>query len=78
MPNVETPSLPQGLVDVDIFLVCQKVEEGLKNRNTGPCLAFCQENRSKLKRLKSTLELQVRLQDFIELIRSDKRLDAIK
>ncbi len=65
-------------MDVDIYLVCQKVEEGLRNHDTGPCLAFCSENKSKLRRLKSNLELQVRLQDFIELIRNEKRLEAIK
>lgn len=46
--------------------------------DTGPCLTYCHENRSKLRRLKSNLEFQVRLQDFIELVRSDKRLEAIK
>jgi len=68
----------QGLVDVGVYLVCQRVEEGLRNHNTGPCLAFCNENRSKLRRLKSNLELQIRLQDFIEYVRSGRRLDAIK
>lgn len=63
---------------MNIFLVCQKVEEALMVHDTGPCLAYCHENRSKLRRLKSNLEFQVRLQDFIELVRMDKRLEAIK
>ena len=63
---------------MDIFLVCQRVEEALRVHDTGPCLLYCHENRSKLRRLKSSLEFQVRLQDFIELVRSNKRADAIK
>ena len=68
----------QDLVDMDIFLVCQKVEDALKVHDTTPCLAYCHENRSKLRRLKSNLEFQVRLQDFIELVRNNKKIDAIK
>lgn len=69
---------PQELVDVDIFVVCQRVEDALRNHDTGPCLTYCHDNRSKLRRLKSTLEFQTRLQDFIELIRQEKRMEAIK
>ena len=68
----------QDLVDVDIFVVCQRVEEALRNRETGPCVEWCHDNRSKLRRMKSTLEFQVRLQDFIELVREDRRMEAIK
>ncbi|XP_064383762.1 E3 ubiquitin-protein transferase MAEA-like [Halichondria panicea] len=68
----------EHLVDTEIFLVCQSVEEGLKRRDTGPCLDYCHEHRSKLRRIKSQLEFQVRLQDFIELVRSEKRVEAIK
>lgn len=68
----------QELVDTEIFLVCQRVEEALRDHSTSPCLSWCHDNRSKLRRMKSTLEFQVRLQDFIELIRQDKRMEAIK
>ena len=68
----------QELVDTEIFLVCQRVEEALRDHNTSLCLVWCHDNRSKLRRMKSTLEFQVRLQDFIELIRQDKRMEAIK
>jgi macrophage erythroblast attacher len=63
---------------MDIFLVCQRVEDALRVHDTVPCLAYCHENRSKLRRLKSNLEFQVRLQDFIELVRNDKKMEAIK
>ncbi len=68
----------KDLVDVDIFLVCKRVEEALRAHDTAPCLLYCHENRSKLRRLKSNLEFQVRLQDFIELVRNNRRTDAIK
>lgn len=58
--------------------MCQKVEDALKFHDTGPCLTYCHENRSKLRRIKSNLEFQVRLQDFIELVRSDRKMEAIK
>ncbi len=61
-----------------MFQVCQRVEDGLRDHNTGPCLAWCHDNRSKLRRLKSTLEYRVRLQDFIELIRQERRMDAVR
>ena len=73
-----SPSSAQDLVDVDIFLVCQRVEDALRAHDTAPCLSWCHDNRSKLRRLKSTLEFQVRLQEFIELVREDRQLDAIR
>ena len=85
-------------MDVDLFLVAQKVESGLHNHDTQPCLAWCHENRSKLKKLKvqlikmdqnsfifhpptfnqSSLEFRVHLQNFIELVRAEKRMEAIR
>jgi macrophage erythroblast attacher len=70
--------LSQHLVDTGVFEVCQKVEDGLRNCVTGPCLAWCHDNRSKLRRLKSTLEYRIRLQDFTELVRQDRRMEAVK
>jgi macrophage erythroblast attacher len=68
----------EHLVDTGVFEVCQKVEDGLRNCVTGPCLAWCHDNRSKLRRLKSTLEYRIRLQDFTELVRQDRRMEAVK
>ena len=48
------------------------------SHNTGPCLAWCHDNRSKLRRLRSTLEYRVRLQDFVELVRQERRMDAVR
>ncbi|XP_065919491.1 E3 ubiquitin-protein transferase MAEA-like isoform X2 [Dysidea avara] len=69
---------PLDLVDVELFLVAQKVESGLRNHDTQPCLSWCHENRSKLKKLKSSLEFRTHLQNFIELVRGEKRMEAIR
>lgn len=39
---------------------------------------WCYDNRSKLRKLKSNIEFNLRVQEFIELVRSDRRMDAIK
>ena len=39
-------------MDIDLFLVSRKVEESLLQREIGPCLAWCYENKSKLRKLK--------------------------
>ena len=39
-------------MDIDLFLVSRKVEETLLRREIGPCLAWCYENKSKLRKLK--------------------------
>ncbi|CAG9760504.1 unnamed protein product [Ceutorhynchus assimilis] len=55
-----------------------EVEKSLKDHETHKCLLWCHDNRSKLRKLKSTMEFNLRVQEFIELIRKDRRIDAIK
>jgi len=45
---------------------------------TGPCLAWCHENKSKLRKAKSTLEFDVRQQEVVELVRQGRKLEAVK
>jgi len=68
----------EDLTNIDLFLVSRKVEESLVRRETMACLNWCQDNKSKLRKIKSTLEFNVRVQEFVELIRVEKHLDAIK
>lgn len=63
---------------IEIFLTSREVEKSLANRETSKCLLWCYDNRSKLRKLKSNIEFNLRVQEFIELIRSDRRMDAIK
>ncbi|XP_024364676.1 protein MAEA homolog [Physcomitrium patens] len=67
----------QELVDADIFLEARKVIEALRNRDCTEALAWCSENKSKLKKSKSKLEFKLRLQEFMELVRAERMMDAI-
>lgn len=59
-------------------MVSKEVEQSLANHETAKCLAWCHDNRSKLRKLRSTMEFNLRIQEFIELVRQDKRLDAVR
>lgn len=65
------------LTNIDVFLVSRQVAESLQQRDTSKCLTWCHDNKSKLRKLRSGLEFNVRIQEFIELVRGDKRLDAV-
>ncbi|KAK6541503.1 GID complex subunit containing RING finger motif [Orbilia ellipsospora] len=67
----------EGLVDVDVFLQCWSIEESLRKKSTVECLAWCQDNKNALKKIKSTLEFELRLQQYIELVRARKLSDAV-
>lgn len=68
----------RDLTNIDIFLTSREVEKSLANRETHKCLMWCHDNKSKLRKLKSNMEFNLRIQEFVELIRSDHRMDAIK
>lgn len=67
----------QDLVDVEVFLEARRVIDALRNKDVGPALAWCSENKSRLKKSKSILEFQLRLQEFIELVRAESTMRAI-
>ncbi|XP_065071862.1 E3 ubiquitin-protein transferase MAEA-like [Rhopilema esculentum] len=67
----------ENYVDVDLFLAARKVEDALRMKRSEPCLAWCHDNKSKLRKLKSRLELNIRLQEFVELIQQERRLEAV-
>lgn len=64
-------------VDAQIFRSAYNVIDGLKRRSCIEALAWCVENRSRLKRIKSKLEFKLHVQVFIELVRKDSMFDAI-
>ncbi|KAH7639063.1 macrophage erythroblast attacher-like protein [Dermatophagoides farinae] len=68
----------ENLTNIDIFLVCKDIESSLARNETARCLAWCHENKSKLRKIKSTLEFSLRQQEFIELIRSEQRVEAVR
>ena len=68
----------KDLTNIDIFLTSREVEKSLANHETQKCLLWCHDNKSKLRKLKSNMEFNLRIQEFVELIRTDNRMGAIK
>ncbi|XP_055371237.1 E3 ubiquitin-protein transferase MAEA [Condylostylus longicornis] len=66
------------LTNLDIFQTSREVEEDLANHKTSKCTLWCNDNKSKLRKINSKIEFQLRVQEFIELVREDKRKDAVK
>lgn len=67
----------EDLTNIELFQVSRKVEESLMRHETQTCLAWCQDNKSKLRKIKSTLEFNVRIQEYVELMRDGKPMAAI-
>ncbi|KAJ9684075.1 hypothetical protein PVL29_016526 [Vitis rotundifolia] len=76
MKLVESSNL-QDLVDIEVFHEAKRVIDALQNKEVAPALAWCVENKSRLKKSKSKFEFQLRLQEFIELVRAENNLRAI-
>lgn len=41
----------EELVDIDVFLQCNRIQQSLENRRTQECLAWCSENKQALKKV---------------------------
>ncbi|XP_022765266.1 macrophage erythroblast attacher-like isoform X2 [Durio zibethinus] len=65
------------LVDIDVFKEAKKVIDALRSQEVGPALAWCVDNKSRLKKSKSKFEFQLRLQEFVELVRAENYMRAI-
>ncbi|PSN71084.1 hypothetical protein BS50DRAFT_570494 [Corynespora cassiicola Philippines] len=60
----------EQLVDVDAFVACHKIERSLREgKRTSEALKWCQENGQGLKKVGNMLEFELRLQQYIELVR---------
>ncbi|KIL65445.1 hypothetical protein M378DRAFT_105136 [Amanita muscaria Koide BX008] len=69
--NIET------LVDIDLFTDIRRIEDALSQHSCTEALTWCSENKAALRKMKSTLEFELRLQEYIELARARKSFDAI-
>lgn len=67
----------EHLTNFELFLVSKSVENSLALGETSKCLAWCHDNKSKLRKIKSTLEFKLRQQEFIELVKQNRKLEAI-
>jgi macrophage erythroblast attacher len=60
----------EDLVDVDAFVACHKIERSLREgMSTSLALDWCKEHSKELKKGGSVLEFELRLQQYIELVR---------
>eukprot|EP00898_Chlorokybus_atmophyticus_P008796 jgi/Chlat1/8918/Chrsp92S00691 len=67
----------EELVELDVFAHARRVIESLRQRDCGEALAWCNDNRSRLRKLKSGLEFELRVQEFIELVRAECGKEAV-
>lgn len=42
----------QDLVNIEMFLTAKEVEESLERQETATCLAWCHDNKSRLRKMK--------------------------
>ncbi|OJJ96721.1 hypothetical protein ASPACDRAFT_33658 [Aspergillus aculeatus ATCC 16872] len=63
----------EGLVDLNVFVQCQRIADSLRQGETKDALQWCGENKAALKKSQYNLEFELRLQQYIELIRSGDR-----
>ncbi|XP_078462166.1 E3 ubiquitin-protein transferase MAEA isoform X2 [Lampetra planeri] len=83
----------EDLVNIEMFVTAKDVEESLEKKETATCLVWCHDNKSRLRKMKvsghgrcapappgsqSCLEFSLRIQEFIELIRHNRRLEAVR
>lgn len=60
----------EELVDVDAFVACHRIERSLsEGMNTALALEWCKEHGKELKKAGSMLEFELRLQQYIEMVR---------
>ncbi|OJJ55311.1 hypothetical protein ASPSYDRAFT_61008 [Aspergillus sydowii CBS 593.65] len=63
----------EELVDLNVFVQCQRIAESLRHRETKDALQWCNENKAALKKSQYNLEFELRLQQYIEMIRTRDR-----
>ncbi|KAJ7167334.1 CTLH/CRA C-terminal to lish motif domain-containing protein [Mycena crocata] len=68
----------ETLVDIDLFSDIKRIEGALARHSSAEALSWCSENKTALRKLKSTLEFDLRLQEYIELSRARKPQEAIE
>ncbi|KAL2787621.1 protein fyv10 [Aspergillus keveii] len=67
----------ESLVDLNVFIQCQRIAESLRRGETKDALQWCGENRAALKKSQYNLEFELRLQQYIEMIRTGDKAKFI-
>lgn len=66
----------EELVDLGVFDRCERVRRSLKGGNLDECLGWCAEYKVVMKKTDTRLEFELRLQQYIELCRRDRFVEA--
>ncbi|OAX80859.1 protein FYV10 [Emergomyces africanus] len=66
----------EDLVDLGVFVQCQRIAESLGRGETKEALTWCGENKVGLKKIQSNLEFELRLQQYIEMVRAGDKAEA--
>lgn len=75
--QTSAPAL-SALVDPDVFATARRIEASLlQQQDCTKALAWCGENRSRLAKLGAPLEFDLRLQEFLTLVKEKKTMEAI-
>ena len=64
--------------DVDIFLENKEIASTLMEHNLEPAIKWCITHKTKLSNMKSTLEMELRIQEFVELVKVSKFMEAVE
>lgn len=64
------------LVDLSVFTQCQRIADSLRKGETKEALQWCGENKVALKKSQNKLEFDLRLQQYIEMLRAGDKGDA--
>jgi macrophage erythroblast attacher len=67
----------QDLVDLELFRNSAHLQNCIRGHSVSEALLWCKENSSSLKKNKSSLEFNLRFQEYIELARNRKLKEAI-
>ncbi|KIM22289.1 hypothetical protein M408DRAFT_332984 [Serendipita vermifera MAFF 305830] len=67
----------EDLVDLKLFAEIRRIEEALGRKSCTEALAWCSDNKNALRKNKSPLEFELRLQEYIELARAEKTNEAL-
>ncbi|EEA24675.1 GID complex subunit containing RING finger motif protein [Talaromyces marneffei ATCC 18224] len=68
----------EDLVDTGTFVQCQRIAESLRSGDAREALQWCGENKVALKKSQNTLEFELRLQQYIEMVRTGQPTKMIE
>ncbi|PPQ75590.1 hypothetical protein CVT24_010896 [Panaeolus cyanescens] len=67
----------ETLVDISLFSDIRRIEDAFARHSCTEALSWCSENKTALRKVKSTLEFDLRMQEYIELLRARKTMEAL-